>query len=68
MRFPVEETIRALADNQLRRTEAARQLWISQNAMRYRIDAIKRETGLDPTNFWDMQKLVELYGIEGGRK
>ena len=68
MRFPVEETIRALADNQLRRTEAARKLWISQNAMRYRIDAIKRETGLDPTNFWDMQKLVEMYGIEGGRK
>lgn len=64
MSFPVEETIRALADNRLRRTEAAREIWISQNAMRYRIDAIKQETGLDPTNFWDMQKLVEMYGIK----
>lgn len=40
--------------------EAARRLYLSRNGYVYHLDKIKHLTGLDPRNFYDLYKLVEL--------
>lgn len=52
------EVILALADNGLSATTAAQSIYRHRNTVIYHIDAIKKETGLNPLDFWDMQKLV----------
>ena len=49
-----------LADNRMRATETAYALDVHRNTVLYRIDKIKRITGLDPLVFYDLHKLVEM--------
>lgn len=68
MSIPERDFIKAMADNGLVRTRAARAMYVSRNALDYRIAKIKQRTGLDPNDFWDMQKLVKKYNITEGEK
>lgn len=54
------EVILALADNGLNITQAANSIYRHRNTVVYHVNAIKRETSLNPTDFWDMQKLVPM--------
>lgn len=53
----------ALADNRMNVSEAARALYMHRNGVAYRIKRIQRITGLDPLNFYDLHKLVEMVGV-----
>jgi sugar diacid utilization regulator len=52
--------ILALAENNMRATETACVMHRNRNGILYRIGKIKRITGLDPMNFYDLCKLVEM--------
>ena len=53
------EIILALADNNLNESETSRALYMHRNTVVYRIRKIKRLTGLDPTKFHDLCKLIQ---------
>ena len=54
-----------LANNRMNVCEVARILFMHRNTVAYRIKKIKRITGLDLLNFYDLYKLVK---IVNGRK
>ena len=64
MKFSVRETLMALADHGLRIADAAQSIYLSRNALVHRVKVIRDATGLNPLDFWDMQKLVEMYSDE----
>lgn len=49
-----------LAENNMRATETAYTLKVHRGTVVYRINRIKRITGLDPMKFYDLHKLVEM--------
>lgn len=54
------EVIQALADNGLRSTRAAKVMYRHRNTIVFHIDNIRKQTGLDPLDFYDMQKLLPM--------
>ena len=50
----------AYAENNMRAKCAAKQLDIHWNVVYNRLDRIWDKTGLNPRNFYDLQKLVEI--------
>lgn len=52
--------ILTLAKNNMNVTDTAYELYRHRNGILYRIGKIKRITGLDPMNFYDLCKLVEM--------
>lgn len=50
----------AYAKNNMRAKWAAKQLGVYWNLVYRRMDKIFDKTGLDPRNFFDLQKLVEM--------
>ena len=62
--YPLNEMdfriILTLAKYSMRVTETAYELDKHRNGILYRIGKIKRITGLDPMNFYDLCKLVEM--------
>ena len=58
--------ILTLAKNNMRATETAHELGKHRNGILYRVEKIKRITGLDPTVFYDLCKLVEMAKKEIG--
>ena len=57
------QVILTLADADLNVNETARRLFLSRNTVVYHIEKIKRHTGLDPTKFHDLCKLLGYGGI-----
>lgn len=62
------DIIIALADNNMNVSDTARALFMHRNTVVYHIAKIKKMTGLDPANFYDLHKLVDMvkrrYGNE----
>ena len=54
------EIIQSLAENSLCVTLVAKKLYIHRNTALYHLNQIKKKTGLDPLNFYDLIKLLEL--------
>ena len=54
------EIILALADNNMNESETSRALYMHRNTVIYRLRKVKRLTGLDPMNFHDLCKLVQM--------
>lgn len=54
------EVVVALADSGLRLNTAAKKLYRHVSTIHYHVDVIRRCTGLDPLDFYDMQKLVPM--------
>ena len=52
--------ITALAQNGLNKAKAAREIHYAYNSIDYIIGRIRFKTGLNPTDFYDMIKLIEL--------
>ena len=59
-----KEIIIALADNRMNINKAAEARFMHRNTVVYHIDKIKQITGLDPTDFRDLCKLLEIIGEE----
>ena len=62
--------ILALADNGMVVSEAAKVVFMHRNGVVHRIEKIHQITGLDPTDFWDLCKLVQMVkerGAEDGK-
>jgi carbohydrate diacid regulator len=53
------EIILSLADNNMNETKTARELFMHRNTVIYHLRKVKKLTGLDPMNFYDLCKLVE---------
>ena len=56
-----KNVIFALADNGMRATEVARALDVHRNTVLYHIKEINSKTGLNPLDFHDLCKLIEIY-------
>lgn len=54
------QIVLALADNNMNVCKTARSLFMHRNNVAYHIGRIKKLTGLDPTNFHDLVKLVQM--------
>ena len=52
--------VQAYADSGMNVCAAARALGLSGDTVRYHLAAIKKKTGLDPRNFWDLARLLGL--------
>ena len=52
--------ILAMADNGMKWKVAAREIDLHPNTVNYRLGRIYDKTGLDPRNFYDLHKLVEM--------
>lgn len=58
--------ILTLAKNNMKATETSYDLDVHRGTVMYRIAKIKEITGLDPLNFYDLCKLVEMAKKEVG--
>ena len=54
------QIILALADNNMNVSEVARALFMHRNNVVYHIGKVKKLTGLDPTNFYNLGELVQM--------
>lgn len=54
------QIILAYADSGMKAYPAAPKVYTSANNFRYHLEKVKRETGLDPHNFYDLIELVEI--------
>lgn len=55
-----KEVVIALAENNMNESKTGRALFMSRHTVEYYEARIKQITGLDPTNFYDLHKLVEM--------
>lgn len=54
-----KEIVLKLADCNMQISEVARQMFMHRNSIAYHINKIKRITGKDPQNFYDLYDLVQ---------
>lgn len=60
-----KEVILTYADSNMNAYETARRLYRSSNSVLYQLQKVKEETGLDPRNFHELVKLVEMVKGDG---
>lgn len=56
------EIIIAMAECNMHPYGVGRKLYLHPNTVLYHLEEIKRKTGLDPSNFFDLIKLFRIYG------
>lgn len=54
-----------MAECNMNIAETARRAYTHRNNVEYHLGKIKRETGLDPKNFYDLVKLLETINTPG---
>lgn len=55
-----EKIILAFADCNMNAAEASRIVYMHRNSILYHCSRVEKLTGLDPLNFYDLVKLVEM--------
>lgn len=60
----LKDIIRGMCNNGLNVSATARALHYHKNTMFYNLRKIKKLTGLDPRDFYDAQKLLEMIDME----
>lgn len=50
--------LKAYAAHNMNRQQTSKAVYMHTNSIRYRFDVIRRKTGLDPGNFYDLVKLL----------
>ena len=58
-----KEIIKAIADNRLNLAAAARASFRGLTTVRTHVTKIRKETGLNPQDFWDLIKLLKMIGV-----
>ena len=54
------QVVLTFADCNLNAAEAGRRMYMHRNSVTYHLDKVKRDTGLDAQNFYDLIKLVDM--------
>lgn len=62
------QVVLAFAENNMRYLEAARQLYFHPNSIRYHLEQVRRKTGLDGTQFYDLVELLNRIRAEGSNE
>ena len=57
-----KDIILAMADYSMNVSEVSKKLYYGRATIDRHIRRIKKETGLDPKNFYDLNKLLEVVG------
>ena len=60
MNWMDKKVILTLADCNMNITQASEKLYMHRNSVVYHIKRIKKQTGLNPLNFYDLCKLVNM--------
>ena len=55
-----KEVILAMAELNMNESEVARKMHVHRNTVVYQCEQILKKTGLNPSNFYDLVKLVEM--------
>lgn len=56
------EIVRGLAENNMKISETAMELHMHRNTVAWRIQRVKKKTGIDPMTFYGLCKLLMLVG------
>lgn len=54
------KVVLALAESGMNPTRASKIIYFHRNTIRYHMGKIKKKTGLDPSNFYDLVELVKM--------
>lgn len=54
------ETVLCYAESNMNVRETARRMFYHSETIRYRLRQVRKTTGLNPMNFFDLTKLVEM--------
>lgn len=54
--------VKTYADCNMNKSQTARRCYIAGNGVWYHLGKVKKLTGLDPNNFYDLIKLVKMEG------
>ena len=65
---PRKDIILSLANHRMLASEVARDLFMHRNTVVYNIEQIRKITGKDPTNFYDLHDLVRAVKEERSTK
>lgn len=57
------EILKAYADHDMNAVQTGKELYMHSNTLKYHLDKIHRETGLNPNKFNDLRKLLEREGL-----
>lgn len=57
--------LKAYAENDMNMIKTSNVVYLHYNSIRYRFQLIQRETGLNPRNFYDLEKLLSMIDAQG---
>ena len=57
--------LKAYAENSMSMKKTSDAVYLHYNSIRYRFKLIERETGLNPRNFYDLEKLLAMIDKQG---
>lgn len=57
--------LKAYAENSMSMKKTSDAVYLHYNSIRYRFKLIERETGLNPRNFYDLEKLLAMIDAQG---
>lgn len=59
-----KKLLKAYAAHNMNVRETGGAVYLHYNSIRYRFRLIQRETGLNPRNFYDLEKLLEMISTQ----
>lgn len=60
-----KKLLKAYAAHNMNVRETGDAVYLHYNSIRYRFQLIQRETGLNPRNFYDLEKLLAMIDAQG---
>lgn len=60
-----KKLLKAYAENDMSMKKTGGVVYLHYNSIRYRFRLIQQETGLDPRNFYDLEKLLAMIDKQG---
>lgn len=60
-----KKLLKAYAENSMSMKKTSDAVYLHYNSIRYRFKLIERETGLNPRNFYDLEKLLAMIDAQG---
>ena len=60
-----KKLLKAYAENDMSMSKTSGVVYLHYNSIRYRFQLIQRETGLNPRNFYDLEKLLAMIDAQG---
>lgn len=58
-----KKLLKAYADHDMNAVQTGKELYMHSNTLKYHLEKIHRETGLNPNKFNDLRKLLKREGL-----